>query len=184
MGSTDLVPPSSSLLTMEPTSSLTDVPLRDVSFPMDPSNLGSAPVLTSRSSPTARSSPLRIFVLHRKLLDTRSLLTTTWLTVTPFVTLEDLYPISTSNSPRPRESSPTLPPLLPLLSSVLLSRLLLSLFLLRRLEESLLMVLPEDPSWMFKLMLLTSVPLLLSDLPTRLTVSMTGLLSKQHKICL
>merc|ERR1712127_74257 len=176
--STDPVPLFLLLLMTELTNSLTDVPLRVASFPTEPGNHGSAPVTASLSRKTAKSSPQLIFVLPRTYQDTRSSSTTTWLTVTPSVTLVDLYPMYTSNSPRPRVSSPTLLPHHPLLSSVLLSRLLHSLFLLRRQVESLLMVLLEDLSLMYRSMLLTSVPLFASVPPTRLTVSTTGLLKE------
>merc|ERR1719384_1078021 len=82
----------------------------------------------------------------------------------------------TSSSPRLRESSPTPRLLLLPRSFVSPSRQHLSHFLLRRPEESLLMVLLEDLFLTYRSMLLTSALPSALDLPMRLIASMTGLL--------
>merc|ERR1719282_863889 len=135
---------------MAPTNSPTDALLKDASFPTEPGNLGFAPRTKSQSAKTPRFSLLPTFVRPRMFPDTRSLLTTSWTTDTLFDTQEVLSLMFTNSLPRDRVSSPTLPPKSPLLSFDWHLKLLLSDSLSKRPEVSLLMVLPETPSWMSK----------------------------------
>merc|ERR1712154_296249 len=93
-------------------------------------------------------------------------------------TQEDWCPMYTSSSPRLRESFPTPHLLLLLPSFVSPSRQPPSHFLLRKPEESLLMVLLEDLFLTYRSMLLTSALPFALDLPMRLIVSTTGLLRR------